>query len=299
MALLISDSNCSPHSELKMTQQIQDLIVQAKGKNAEIESILTQIATLVEEMEEPEPPPQLPALFRERGFTLSNGGAKVLNITAGAWLSDDIEPSIIESGAGSVDLTVSGLGGLDSGAPVADTTYHIFAIARLEDETAAFIASASPSGPILPAGYDLKRRIGSIPTNGSGNFIGFTQRGSEFLRLSPLPLPTLTNPGVNGVPVPVGVPVGVQVNALLTIALYTGSATYRSLLVTSPDQADDAASGTKFSLRSSGLATDRQTSQFDVRTDAAGRIRTRLETSDANASIFMISHGWIDERRCL
>jgi len=52
-------------------------------------------------------------------------------------------------------------GGLDTGA-IANTTYHIWLIARSDTGVVDALFSTSATSPTMPANYDRKRRIGSI-----------------------------------------------------------------------------------------------------------------------------------------
>lgn len=107
-----------------------------------------------------------------------------------------IAPGQCRDSTGSIDLVISeqkdidvrvlttGPGGVDVGPLSGDSLYSIYVIgsaygARPTD----IILSLSHSGPVLPSGYDVYRRIGSIRTidaGGSGIVIkGFTQLGDS------------------------------------------------------------------------------------------------------------------------
>lgn len=283
-----------------MTTEILSAIADVKSDVSTISVKLDAITALVEALPET-PPPASGQIIREYGGTLSNGATgKVLNVTAFRWLSDDVDPVVIEVAASTVDLSVNGVGGLDDGAPAANSTYHVFGILNPTTDGTGVIASLSPVLVTPPSGFTVKCRLGSIPTDANGDFIQFSQLGNEFLRDEPLSFPSIASPGILGTLRPTGCPTGIQVHAKLTVALYTGNTAIRSLLISSPDQSDVPATGTRFSLRSSGNTGDRQSSEFLVRTDTSGNFRTRSESSDAVMGIFYTCFGWIDNRgRCL
>ncbi|MEN9755828.1 MAG: hypothetical protein RL755_15 [Pseudomonadota bacterium] len=73
-----------------------------------------------------------------------------------------------------LDITVNGLNGLDTGTRAANTWYTIYFISN--GTTTGAIASLSTSSPTLPSGYTFSGFIGAFRTNGSSNIIHFTQR---------------------------------------------------------------------------------------------------------------------------
>jgi len=89
----------------------------------------------------------------------------------------DIEGTRISDYSETVDITVSGAGGLDTGAEAANTWYYVWAIAK-EDFTVSSLLSLSSTTPTMPSGYTKKRRVGAIRNNASSNFLEITQDGS-------------------------------------------------------------------------------------------------------------------------
>lgn len=286
-----------------MTAQILAALSDVQSDVLAVSEKIDAITALVEALEQPTPPPPTGAIpiMREYGGTLSNAGGKILNVSALRWLSDDVDPVVIEVPASTIDLATNGLGGLDTGAPAASSTYHMFCVLNPTTGETGVIASLSPSLAAPPAGFTVKAYMWPMLTDAAGDWIKFSQMGNEFLRDEPFPFPSIGNPGNMGNLRPAGVPTGVKLHAKLMVAMYNVSATVRSLLVSSPDQADVPATGTRFSLRSSGSsAADRQSSEFLVRTDTAGNFRTRMESSDGNTGIFYTNFGWyVNQRRCL
>jgi len=69
---------------------------------------------------------------------------------------------------GTINMTVAGAGGLDTGVVAASTWYHAYAITK-DDGTKALVASLSATAPALPVGYTKFARIGAIRTDSTAN----------------------------------------------------------------------------------------------------------------------------------
>lgn len=90
------------------------------------------------------------------------------------WDSLYIEGILSTSGDFTIDITASGLLGLDTGSEASSTWYYLWAIAKA-DGTVSAILSASSTSPTMPAGYTLKRLVSMVRNNSSGNFVNFVQ----------------------------------------------------------------------------------------------------------------------------
>lgn len=97
-------------------------------------------------------------------------------------VADDVSPPtmlIVIDSPLTLDLTVSGIGGLDTGTKAPNTWYAVHAIGDTRGIAVAnVIASLSFSGPTLPAAYDTSRRIGSIKNAAGDVLFKFIQAGS-------------------------------------------------------------------------------------------------------------------------
>ncbi len=81
-------------------------------------------------------------------------------------------------GVVTVDITTTGAGGLDNGTIAASTFYAVHAVGDSFGLNAgSVIISTSLTAPVLPAGYDMFRRIGFIKTDGSTHVLAFRQEG--------------------------------------------------------------------------------------------------------------------------
>ena len=86
----------------------------------------------------------------------------------------------VAAGAGvvTVNIATQGAGGLDNGTLAASTFYAVHAIGdSFGIEPGSVIISTSVTAPLLPAGYDMFRRIGFIKTDGSSEVLAFRQEG--------------------------------------------------------------------------------------------------------------------------
>lgn len=99
-----------------------------------------------------------------------------VTITTGCIRSDDdLETMLVAPVALTVDFTVLGVNGRDAGAFV-DGLWHLFVIKNLTSGVVAGLASLSFSAPALPAGFSVKRRVGSVLVSG-GVIFPFQQNG--------------------------------------------------------------------------------------------------------------------------
>lgn len=130
-----------------------------------------------------------------RGF-LGGGGLTVdattskLDIAAGEVRDDsntlDITLAAIVKSNASTWAVGTGNGGLDTGSVAASTWYAVYAILRADTGISDALFSLSGTAPTMPTGYAYKRRIGWVLTDGSKNFVPFTQDGDHFAWATPV-----------------------------------------------------------------------------------------------------------------
>ena len=94
------------------------------------------------------------------------------------WDSLYIEGILRTSGDFTLDITTSGLLGLDTGSEAVSTWYYLWAIAKA-DGTVSAILSTSSTSPTMPIGYTLKRLVSAVRNNSSGNFVSFEQKNEN------------------------------------------------------------------------------------------------------------------------
>jgi hypothetical protein len=86
----------------------------------------------------------------------------------------------VAAGTGTVTITTStsGVAGLDTGTIAASTFYAVYAIGDSNNiNPGTALISANLTSPVFPSGYDMKKRIGYIKTDGSANILAFRQDG--------------------------------------------------------------------------------------------------------------------------
>lgn len=114
-----------------------------------------------------------------RGLVIVNGSTATseVDISAGTlWVGG----KLFSSPSFTVDITASGVNGLDTGSEGSSRWYAIWAIANVSDPVSPLIRgllSESFSAPTLPAGYTLKRLIGAVYNDSSSDFLDFDQHG--------------------------------------------------------------------------------------------------------------------------
>lgn len=233
------------------------------------------------------------------GFTLSNNGTDATNdidIASGVCL-DSTNTKFLKLASGitkRLDAAWSvgtGQGGLDTGS-LSDTTYHAYAIGRLDTGVVDIIFSASASAPTLPTDYTVYRRIGSVLRR-SGALLAFSQNGDEFLLDNPPLDIDVSNQGTTAVLRALTVPLGIKVSAKVRVR--GSNASGWVMLFSSPDVTDRAPSISAAPLADIGASAgvaDR--AELSIRTNTSAEIRTR--SSQASTDLQISAYGWIDTR---
>jgi len=229
------------------------------------------------------------------GFTLSNNGTDATNdidIAAGACTDSTNAAFINLSSAITKRLDAawavgSGEGGLDTGS-IADGTYHLYAIKRVDTDVVDVIFSASASAPTLPANYTLYRYLWPVVRKG-GTILAFTQIGDDFLLSTAALDVDVTNQSTTAVSRTLSVPTGVKVEA--KIRSFASCAALWRVLITSLDQADvvpDAAGAPLYDLGSA--AGNGANINMNVMTNTSGQVRTR--STAASTTLRIATYGW-------
>lgn len=235
------------------------------------------------------------------GLTMSTAGSSTTMTIAAGVANDSTNVSLMNLSSAINKTTASwavgsGNGGLDTGAIANNTWYHFYVITRLDTGVVDVIFSLNgSSAPTLPANYTLSRRIGTGRTNGSGQWVAFTQFGNDFLWLTPSADIATTTLGASPTTFGILVPTGVRVFAQLT-AFFQNAAAGTSLLVQSPDVTGAGPSGAAglLTARNSVAAVGVATGHFTIRTNTFAQI---VAYSDAANSTFNVStRGWTDLR---
>jgi len=128
--------------------------------------------------------PLLPPGHRS-GCKVEYSTAARVTIATGSWANSTNKDLITPAVTLTLDLTVAGANGLDTGAEASGTWYYVYLIEKSSDGTVAGVLSVtneSASGSItFPPGYDLKRQLPiAIRNDGSSNIIPFRVTGWPF-----------------------------------------------------------------------------------------------------------------------
>lgn len=127
-------------------------------------------------------PAQVPEAFIT-GMVPSYTSPSQVTIGAGRARNHNDQRNMVLAAPVVVDITIAGAGGLDAGAEAANTWYYVWVIS---DSTGALptvgLLSTSANAPTMPAGYDTRRRVGSVRNNGASDFRDFQVGGTGTYR---------------------------------------------------------------------------------------------------------------------
>jgi hypothetical protein len=189
-------------------------------------------------------------------------------------------------------------GGRTSSKAVASGVWHVCLIRVAGVEDAGFDTSATCSNLVTDHSATHVRRIGSILREGSGN-VTFTQVDDIFMRATPVLDTSATNPGTGAVTRTLSVATGVNVTAVLNVAVTqsgTNSYAYLSPLSVG-DATPSATTAPLFSMLGSNTSTANWgIGPVNILTNTSGQIRSRLSASDANTVLRISTLGWVDTR---
>lgn len=244
------------------------------------------------------------------GLTLSNNAVDITNdidIAAGAAVDTTGAVSMLLATSLTKRLDAawavgSGNGWLDTGS-ISNATYHVFLIRRPDTGVVDSLASLSPTAPTLPANYTQFRRIGSIVRT-AGAILAFVQLGDEFLARNPGLDLSLANPGTSAITIPLRLPTGIKVGALIRSRVVNSSGSNIAYAIFSSFDIVDAAPSqntaplgdTAGALAASGSSNTPAATLGPIRTDTSGNIRGRLSDSSAAITLYVSCYGWIDTR---
>lgn len=186
----------------------------------------------------------------------------------------------------------TGNGGLDTGTTLGaiNTPYFVLAVLNPTSGATDYILSLSATAPTLPTGFTIFRVVGWGKTDGSKNFLQIQQRGDDFIYgVSTLDASSITV-GTAAVLTTLTVPLGFQVNALFHAQFSNGTAG-ASLLITSPDESDQAPSAGIRSIQTQ-VSGANATGEFEKRTNVSGQIRSRGDTAANTVSIGTYGFRW-------
>ncbi len=112
------------------------------------------------------------------GFEMSYVNSNTVSLQAGACRDYNDSYNICTTNPLTIDITVSGAGGLDFGTENFIDWYAVHVIADSTGINAPVGLLSLSASPSLPVGYDVFRRVGWV-RNSLGNFIPFKQSGKD------------------------------------------------------------------------------------------------------------------------
>ncbi len=113
----------------------------------------------------------------QRNTVMAYSTAARVTVTADELLLTDVNNVgyVARTVSLTLDITVAGALGLDTGAEAASTWYHAWVI--WDGTTLSCILSLSTTAPTMPGTYTWKAYIGAVRNDAGSNFIRFIQRG--------------------------------------------------------------------------------------------------------------------------
>lgn len=229
-------------------------------------------------------------------FSVAKGGATDVNYAGTIYLSASISKTTASWAVG------SGNGALDSGSIAINTWYHAFTIKRPDTGVIDSCISTSATGCAagvanIPAAYTLKRRIGSMKTDASNQWILFTQTNDTFIwSVSVNELSSVVQAATRTTLTLAGAPTGVVVNALFRGGLnVVGAGGAIATIFTSLQESDQApvvGAGSLNDLETS--TTGLQSGNFARFTNTSAQIGYR--GNSATGSVSVNTYGWVDAR---
>jgi len=246
------------------------------------------------------------------GGTLSNNATDATNdidIAAGArWDSTYVSRVNLAAMTKRLDANWTagtGNGMRYSGAAIADTTYHIFAVWTVTGTQDYYAYPGATDATVLAAlqaetggsAYVYLQRMGAI-VRSSGSILAFFQVGKEFYWKLPALDVSTSNPGTSAVTRTLRVPTGKEVMAIFSARVLGDAAgATGATYISSLDATDSAPSGvaaplvqvgSQYTSAADGLQT------FAVKTNTSAQLRTRAVSSAAGVGFYMSAIGWND-----
>lgn len=240
------------------------------------------------------------------GLTFSTAGASATMSIAAGLAADSTNAILMNLSAIAKTTSAwavgSGNGGIDQGAIANATWYHFYSIRRPDTGVTDVIFSLSASAPTLPANYTQYRRIGSGKTNGSAQWLKFSQVRDRFIWDISVVDVDATNPGTAAVTRTLTVPTGIIVDALLIAGRYGGTNINGNVVISSLDVSDQTPQAASTAALTGNVTVSNAStnawgmSNVQCRTNTSAQVRSRLDVSGAADHLGIITIGWIDNR---
>jgi hypothetical protein len=239
------------------------------------------------------------------GLTLSAAGATATFGIAAGVASDSTDVSLMTlagaftktTGAWVVGTANGSFDGTGSAPSATAGWYHVYLIKRPDTGVVDVLTSNSATAPTLPANYTLFRRIGSMLTNGSFQWVKFFQDGDNFTWDIPvIDFNAVLISVTTAILRTISTPLGINVVAIFHSRGATGTAaTAIATIFTDPAQTDNGVPDFTTAQHIANTTLSPY-AQLRIRTNTSSQIRTRSNFSDANTAFTLVTEGWVDTR---
>jgi hypothetical protein len=180
-------------------------------------------------------------------------------------------------------------GGLDTGSASINTWYAIHVIGKL-DGTVDAVLSLSATSPTMPSGYVWKRYIGSVRTDGSGNFLAFQQFGDRFTWNTPVVDANALTVGTTQQLIALTVPPLTGVVARMRCTGSNAAATASILL----SETTETPTATGVGLQSIIATTAGNSGHYELAVNSSRQIKA--VSNHASTILSIGTNGWFDRR---
>ncbi len=236
-----------------------------------------------------------------QGFRLTFvAGGLTLGVAAGKANDSTGTNEIVLPAAVVFNSAVNGVvNGLDAGAFAASRLYAVYVIADSTGYNAAgSLLSLNATQPLLPAGYDMYRRVGTVRTSAGSIILDFTQKGDGLDR-------EMWYADAIATPIAAGASAAFAIVNLTTAFLApvsVGDVMYLAVLTadagatrTAALRATSSGSVAGQVLMSSPASTVTTTTMKCPASNAAGVVSSDYLVSNAAAAIALSVHGYVDQ----
>jgi hypothetical protein len=232
------------------------------------------------------------------GLTLSTAGSSTTFSVAAGQAIDSTNTAALALASSTSKTTGAftvgtGNGALDTGTVAANTWYHAWLISTAGGVVDVLV-SLSSSSPTMPGTYTLKRRIGSMKTNASSQWVKFTQIGDEFLwDAAVADVSNSTTLTTSNTTYTLSVPTGLSVLAFVRIA-YTNTSAVNAL-VSSPLTTTQLAGTPGGNSNVFATAGGWQDTETRIWTNTSAQVNASA-ASASGSTIYINTYGWSDRR---
>lgn len=249
----------------------------------------------------------------KQGLTLSNNGTDATNdIDVAAGKAVDTTGAVVMSLASTMVKRLdanwaagTNQGGRYSGAAIANTTYHVWLVAKAAGaDVDVYMAPSAVASTVLGwlqaesggSAYLYLWRIGSI-IRSAGAILPFLQDGNVFYLAPALAeVNGTTSYGTSVQQTLAYIPDGINVDAMLSYGLVDGSASQTGMGIF-PDGITNPTISANIFAEAGASSGGRGFNTKNIRTDTSRRVRVLVSASASNVFIYITTLGWVDQKR--